>query len=284
MQINPFFDSRTWTLTYLVWDEESRDAILIDPVLDYDPLRVRVYEESLGKILEAVDIHELKLRWTLETHVHADHFSAAARLRELRGVPVAISSRITEVQSCFRPLFGLPEDFPVDGRQFDRLFEDDSELEAGTLRVRALQTPGHTPACMAYQIGDALFTGDALFIPDFGTGRCDFPGGSAEALYHSIQRLYRLPDTTRVFPGHDYQPGGRPLRWESSIAENKASNVHLRADTSREQYVAFRTGRDATLTPPALIFPALQVNIRAGALPEPDADGRRQLRMPLGVF
>jgi glyoxylase-like metal-dependent hydrolase (beta-lactamase superfamily II) len=278
MQVKHFFDSRTSTLSYLVWDEATQDAILVDPVLDYDPLRVKVYEESLQKVLSEVDGLGLKLRHTLETHVHADHFSAASRLRELRGVPVAIGSRILEVQQTFSQIFGVS--VGANGSDFDRLVGDGEEVEAGSLRVRAWHSPGHTPACVAWQVGDALFTGDTLFMPDFGTGRCDFPGASASALYDSVQRLYRLPPETRLYPGHDYQPGGRPLRWESSIGESLASNIHLRADTSREQYVAFRTGRDATLAPPALLFPALQVNIRAGALP---TEGR-YLRLPFGVY
>lgn len=284
MKVQHFFDPRTWTLTYLVWDESSRDALVIDPVLDFDPLRVKVQEESLQWLLQAVDQLQLTLRWTLETHVHADHFSAAARLRELRGVPVAIGSRISEVQQTFKAIFGLPDEFPTDGRQFDKLVEDGEEVVAGSFRARALHSPGHTPACVAWQIGDLLFTGDALFMPDFGTGRCDFPGASARQLYTSVQRLYALPPETRVFTGHDYQPGGRPLRWESSIAENRSSNIHIKAETTEEQYVSFRTGRDATLAPPALLFPALQVNIRAGELPPADPSGRRSLRLPIGVF
>lgn len=282
MQIETFFDNRTWTLTYLVWDEATRDAVLIDPVLDYDPLRVKVYSESIERYAARIRDLGLKLGWVLETHAHADHISAASELRQRFGAKIAIGKAITEVQALFSGVLGR-EDVAVDGSQFDRLMEDGEELHAGSLHFRAIATPGHTPACVTWQIGDAIFTGDAIFMPDFGTGRCDFPRGSAEALYGSIQKLYALPDSTRVFVGHDYQPGGRPLRWNSTIGEQKTSNIQLKAQTSREEYVGFRKARDAQLAPPNLIFQSIQCNIDAGRLP-PEVNGRRYLVLPIGVF
>lgn len=283
VNIEAFFDPRTWTLTYLVWDPHTKDAVVVDPVLDYDPVRVRVHDESVAKLLARVAELGLALRWVLETHAHADHLSGADLIRRRTGAKIAIGARITDVQEVFAGVFQLGPDFPRDGRQFDRLVSDGDVVEAGSLRIRALETPGHTPACVTWTVGDAIFTGDALFQPDQGTGRCDFPNGSAEHLYTSIRKLYELPDATRVFVGHDYQPNGRPLRYETTIGEEKAANVQLRADTPREQFVAWRTARDKTLNLPNLLFQSLQVNIRAGALPA-ETGGRRFLRLPMNVF
>lgn len=284
MRVEALFDPRTWTLTYLVWDEATRDAVVIDPVLDYDPLRVRVYDESLGKLEAVAGAHGLNLLWSLETHAHADHISAGARLRRRHGLKLAIGAPVTRIQATFRRLVGLPDDFPVDGSQFDRLLDDGDVLEAGSLRVEALATPGHTPACFTYRVGDALFTGDALFMPDSGTGRCDFPNGSAADLYESLQRLYRLPDETRVFVGHDYQPGGRALAYETTVGASRRENIQVKAATSKEDYVRLRTARDAQLNPPNLIFQSIQCNLAGGDLPPPDAEGRRFLKLPVGLF
>ncbi len=283
-EVQHFFDPATWTLTYVVWDPQTRDAVVIDPVLDFDPLAVSTRETSAEAVVEFVRSRELKPRWVLETHAHADHLSGGQVLARELGIGGAVGSRITQVQEVFRDLFDLGPDFPVDGRQFDRLLDDGEVLEAGSLEVEAIATPGHTPACLTYRIGDALFTGDALFMPDYGTGRCDFPRGSATDLYRSVQRLYTFPDATRVFVGHDYQPGGRDLAFETSIGASRRENIQLRADTSEEEFVRFRTERDAGLAPPKLIFQSIQVNIRAGELPEPRANGRRYLEMPMGVF
>ncbi len=281
--IEPFFDPRTWTLTYLVWDPATLDAVVVDPVLDYDPIRLRIHDESVQKLLARVAELKLALRWVLETHAHADHLSGADLLRRRTGAKIAIGARITDVQQVFAGVFQLGDEFPRDGRQFDRLVTEADVLEAGSLRVGVLETPGHTPACVTWRIGDAVFTGDALFMPDQGTGRCDFPNGSPEQLYTSIRKLYALPDATRVFVGHDYQPNGRALRWETTVGEEKASNIQLRGDTARDQFVAWRTARDKTLNLPNLIFQSLQVNIRAGALP-PATDGRRFLKLPINLF
>lgn len=283
MKIEAFFDPHTWTLTYIVWDEHTRDALIIDPVLDYDPLAVRVYEESIGKLLSFVRSHELTVRLVLDTHAHADHLSGFQRLKAETGAPIGIGAGITEVQAVFAELFGL-ERFRTDGSQWDLLVHDGRVIHAGSLTVLPIHTPGHTPACTSYLVGDALFTGDTLFLPDSGTGRCDFPGGSAATLYDSVQKLYALPEATRVFVGHDYQPGGREVRWETTIGESRCSNTQLRADTEREAFVAFREARDRTLRPPALIFQSLQVNVNAGALPEPESNGLRYLKLPMNVL
>lgn len=285
MDIQSFFDERTSTLTYVVSDPESRDALVIDPVMDYDPASGGTGRSSVEKVVRFLNEHHLKLRAVLETHAHADHLSGSRLLKEVCPDHIlAIGSRITEVQRTFRPLFGLPDSFAVDGSQFDQLLTDGAVLSAGTLRVETLFTPGHTPACVAYKIGDALFTGDSLFMPDSGTGRCDFPGGSAAALYHSItERLYTQPDETRIFVGHDYQPGGRELRYQTTVGEEKRTNVALKAETSEAEFVAFREKRDATLQAPRLLFQSVQVNIDGGRLPAP-VNGVRLLRMPLDQF
>lgn len=282
MQIRPLFDPRTWTLTYVVWDDASRQAVVIDPVLDFDPSSGRIWEASVDAVAAVLAAESLTLRWILETHAHADHLSGAMVLQHRFGGQIAIGQRIREVQDVFGAMFHM--DVPPDGTAFDRLLGDGDVLEAGGLTIHALATPGHTPACTSFQIGDAVFTGDALFMPDQGTGRCDFPGGSADTLYTSIhERLYALPPSTRVFVGHDYQPNGRPLAWESTIADQRAANIQLSADTSREAFVGWRQARDRTLNVPRLLLPSLQVNILAGRLPAPEANGTRYLKLPLKV-
>ncbi len=286
MQIKPFFDARTYTLTYVVWDdtapEGEREALVIDSVLDYDPIAVRVHDESLRELIAFIEAEGLQLRWVLETHAHADHLSGSQELRERFGAHIGIGAAITEVQGVFKDLFNLPATFKTDGSQFDRLFADGDTFNVGALQVRVIATPGHTPACVSFLIDDALFTGDALFMPDFGTGRCDFPAGSAATLYHSVHdKLYALPDETRVFVGHDYQPGGRELRWETTIGASKRGNTQLRADSSEEDFVRFRTARDATLNAPVLLYQSVQVNVAAGQLPDPEGNGVRYLKLPL---
>lgn len=283
MQIQTFFDARTWTLTHVVWDPSTLDAVIIDPVLDYEPASGRIWRESVDQVISFVEANNLKPRAVFETHAHADHLTAAQVLRERFGVPVVIGRDITAVQTVFAPVFDL-EGFPTDGSQFDHLLGDGDTYAAGSVSVRAMHTPGHTPACMSFAIEDAVFTGDALFMPDYGVGRCDFPAGDAGRLYDSVHgKLYALPDTTRVFVGHDYQPGGRAVAWETTIGRSKAENIHIRATTGRDEFVAFRTARDATLSPPRLLLPSIQVNIAAGHLPEPHANGRRYLVTPVKV-
>jgi glyoxylase-like metal-dependent hydrolase (beta-lactamase superfamily II) len=283
LTIEPFYDVPTSTLTYVVFDRASRDAVVIDPVLDYDPARAEISTEAIDRVCAFVTAERLSLHLVIETHAHADHLSASQVVRRRFGAPVAIGERIREVQSSFGPIFDLPDSFALDGSQFDRLLRDGEIVAAGALDVHVIATPGHTPACVSLLIGDALFTGDALLLEDAGTGRCDFPRGSAAALYDSVQRLYALPDETRVFVGHDYQPGGRPLRWQTTIAASKARNPQLSAETSREAFVALRQARDRTLAAPRLLLPSLQVNLAAGRLPAPHRNGVRYLAIPLRV-
>jgi glyoxylase-like metal-dependent hydrolase (beta-lactamase superfamily II) len=285
-RIETFYDERTSTLTYVVYDPDTRDAVVIDPVLDYEPAASKVWTESVDRVLAFLKREALTLQYILETHAHADHLSGSQPLKQAHpGATLAIGRGITEVQRIFKDVFDLPPDFPVDGRQFDRLLEDGEVVRAGSLELEVLYTPGHTPACASYLCGDAVFTGDALFMPDMGTGRCDFPGGSAEDLYDSVVgRLYALPDETRAYVGHDYQPGGRELRFVATIGEHKASNVQIPAGRPKEDFVAFRRQRDAGLAAPKLLFQSVQVNVDAGALPKPADNRVRYLKIPINVF
>ncbi|MCA9695085.1 MAG: MBL fold metallo-hydrolase [Myxococcales bacterium] len=284
MEVKAFFDPDTYTLSYVVFDPRTRDAVVIDPVLDLDTLTWRTKSASVTKVESFVREHRLTVRWILDTHAHADHLTGMELLRAAFQAPSAIGADITRVQAHFAALFNL-KDFAADGSQWTKLLEDGESIAAGSLTVTAIATPGHTPACLTYQVGDALFTGDALFMPDYGTGRVDFPMGSAEALYDSVHgRLYSLPDATRVFVGHDYQPGGREVAWETTIGESRERNVQLRASTTREAFIRFRTERDATLSPPRLILPSLQVNIAAGRLPLAEDNGISYLKMPLNTL
>jgi glyoxylase-like metal-dependent hydrolase (beta-lactamase superfamily II) len=284
MNVHSFFDPATYTLTYVVFDAATRDAVVIDPVLDYDPSASRTSTRSVEAVAAFLRAQQLRVHWVLETHAHADHLSASQWLRRRFDAKIAIGARITEVQATFKDVFDLPASFRTDGGQFDRLLGDGEVVKAGSLDVEVIATPGHTPACVSYKIGDAVFTGDALFIEDYGTGRCDFPRGSAEDLYRSVHdRLYALPDATRVFVGHDYQPGGRALRSETTIGASKAGNVQLRATTTRDAFVTLRKERDATLAAPRLLLPSVQVNIDAGRLPPARANGRRYLSVPVNL-
>jgi glyoxylase-like metal-dependent hydrolase (beta-lactamase superfamily II) len=282
MVIQHFYDPATYTLTYVVFDAATRDAVVIDPVLDFDPASGRTSTVSIEQVEAFVRREGLRVHAVFETHAHADHLSGSQYLRTRFGARVAIGRRITEVQQTFRPLFGNP--IAVDGSQFDVLLDDYARVQAGTLCVEVLPTPGHTPACVSLKVEDAVFTGDALFIEDYGTGRCDFPRGDAEALYHSVHDvLYTLPDATRVFVGHDYQPNGRALRFETTIGAEKRANVQLSIETTREAFVSFRRTRDAGLAAPRLLFPSVQGNIDAGRLPAPGPDGLRRLQIPLNL-
>ncbi len=286
MQTKAFYDNRTYTLTYAVYDPETRDAIVIDPVLDYEPASSHIWTESVEVVLDFLKEKDLNLRMILETHAHADHLSGSQILKKrYPNAQIAISERITTVQRTFKQIFDLPDDFPTDGRQFDRLLKDREVVEAGSLRFEVIFTPGHTPACASYKFDDAIFTGDALFMPDMGTGRCDFPAGSAQDLYHSVhERLYSFPDHTRVFVGHDYQPGGRPLAYESTIGEEKAYNIQLPYHRDEATFVEFRTKRDKSLAAPKLLFQSVQVNVDAGKLPQPHENNIRYLKIPVNVF
>jgi len=284
--IEPFYDERTATMTYIVSDPATRDAIVIDPVLDYDPAGSRTFTESVDRVVESLRRNDLRLHAILETHAHADHLSGSQLIKQaFPQARLAIGERITEVQKVFKHLFDLPADFPTDGRQFDQLLKEGETYRFGTIEVGVIDTPGHTPACATYRIGDALFTGDALFMPDSGTGRCDFPGGSARDLYRSVRKLYELPDELRVFTGHDYKAGGkRAVAWEASLGEHKRENILLKAATTEEEFVRVREGRDAKLDAPKLLFQSVQVNVDAGRLPEPSGNEIRYLRIPINVF
>lgn len=284
MKIETFHDPATFTLTYVAYDPNSRDAVVIDPVLDYDPLSSSTSTASLERLDAFLRKEALRVHYVLETHAHADHLSGSQWLKRRYHAKVGVGARITEVQSTFKDVFDLDPAFAVDGSQFDRLFQDGEKVRAGTLEIDVIATPGHTPACVSYEIGDAVFTGDALFIEDYGTGRCDFPKGSADALYTSVhERLYALPDSTRVFVGHDYQPNGRELRAETTIGKSKEGNVQLRAATTRGEFVEMRRARDATLSAPRLLYPSVQVNVNAGRLPRSHENGRRYLVIPLDL-
>ncbi|KPF82154.1 MBL fold metallo-hydrolase [Brevundimonas sp. AAP58] len=282
--VQGFFDPATHTVTYLVSDPATRQAAIIDPVLDYDPAAARTSTRSIDAVMAALKDQGLTLAMVLETHAHADHLTAAHHLRETQRTPIGIGQKIVRVQSTFAPMFHA-DDVSQDGAAFDRLYADGDTFGLGELTVEVMHTPGHTPACVSYRIGDAVFVGDTLFMPDYGTARTDFPGGDARTLYRSIQRLLGLPEETRMFVGHDYLPKGRiEFRFETTVGEQKASNVHVGGGVSEDAFVAMREARDATLGAPQLILPSLQVNIRAGALPPPDASGRHSLVLPLNVL
>lgn len=283
--VSPFLHSGSNTWSYVVAEGDGGAAAIIDPVLDFDAASARTGTASAQALLDHVRARGLRVEWILETHAHADHLSAGDWLRrQLPGAKLAIGEGIRTVQATFRPLFGLGADFRVDGSQFDHLFRDGDRFAIGALQARVIGVPGHTSDSCAYLVGDALFPGDSLFMPDGGTARCDFPGGDAATLYRSVQRMYALPDDTRVFVCHDYGPGGRALACETTIGAQKRGNIHLRAGTTEAEFVGLREARDATLAVPALLLPALQVNIRAGALPEPEANGIRYLRLPVDIL
>ncbi|MBA3050446.1 MAG: MBL fold metallo-hydrolase [Alphaproteobacteria bacterium] len=282
--VEGFFDPATHTITYLVADPASGAALIIDPVLDFEAAAGRVATTSLEAVLARIAERGLTLERVLETHAHADHLTGADEIRRRTGAPIGIGSRITEVQKVFGVLFEA-HDVTADGVVFDSLYADGARFALGSIPVEVLHTPGHTPACVSYLIGDAVFTGDTLFMPDYGTARCDFPGGDARTLYRSIQRLFALPPETRLFVGHDYLPEGRTdFRWETTVAAEKAGNIHIGAGRTEDEFVALREARDATLKVPALILPSLQINIRAGALPPAEASGKRFLKLPLNAI
>ncbi|WPP46687.1 MBL fold metallo-hydrolase [Pseudomonas sp. AN-1] len=285
-RIEAFFDPATFTYSYVVSDPESRQCALIDPVLDYDPAAGRTSHHSADRLIAYVREHGLSVQWILETHVHADHMSAGHYLKEQLGGQLGIGDRIPVIQQTFGKLFNAEAEFATDGRQFDHLFADGEEFQVGNVQARAIHTPGHTPACMTYLIGDAAFVGDTLFMPDYGTARCDFPGGDARALYHSIHaKLFALPDATRVFMCHDYKaPGREEYLYETTIGAERAHNVHIHQGIGEEQFVAMRQARDATLGMPTLILPSVQINMRAGELPPAEANGSRYLKIPLDVL
>lgn len=282
--IKAFLHEPSSTYSYVVSDPESRRAAIIDPALDFDSNSGRSGTDSADHLIQYVRDHDLTVDWILETHAHADHISAAPHVRQQLGGRVAIGQGICEVQQRFKRLFNLEPEFPVDGSQFDHLFADNDTFRIGVLQARVIATPGHTSDSLSYLIGDAVFVGDSLFMPDGGTARCDFPGGDAHTLYRSTQRLFELPDATRVFVCHDYQPNGREPRCQSSIGEQRRDNIHVGAGTSEQAFVAMREQRDQTLPMPTLILPAIQVNIRAGHWPPAESNGTHYLKLPVDRF
>lgn len=282
--VKAFFDPATWTVSYVVYDRAQGHCAIVDSVLDYDPKSGRISTSSADQLVAFVRDQGLTVQWILETHAHADHLSAAHYLRKKLGGKIAIGAAITDVQQVFKRIFHLDPEFHPDGSQFDHLFQPDEDFTIGSLSARALSVPGHTPACMAYRVQEAVFVGDTLFMPDVGTARCDFPGGDARQLYRSVQRLLSLPGDTRLYMCHDYPPDAREPAWVSTVAEQRASNIHIREGVSEEGFVAMRTKRDAGLAMPNLILPSVQINIRAGGMPPPEANGTAYLKIPLNAL
>jgi glyoxylase-like metal-dependent hydrolase (beta-lactamase superfamily II) len=283
-QVHGIFDPATWTVTYVVYEKEGSPAAIIDSVLDYDPKSGRTKTDSADKVIAFVKEKRLSVEWILETHAHADHITAAPYLKQKLGGKTAIGDHITAVQKVFKGIFNLEPSFTTDGQQFDHLLQEDETFGIGNLTGRVMYVPGHTPACVAYQIGDAVFVGDTMFMPDVGTARCDFPGGDAKTLYRSVQKILSLPSQTRLFMCHDYPPTDRPIAFETTVAEQRAKNVHIHDGVSEEAFVAMRTKRDATLEMPVLILPSVQVNIRAGEMPPKDDNGVAYLKIPVNAL
>jgi len=281
--VRAFFDKRTSSVQYVVADPDSKKCAIIDPVLDFDEKSGATATRNADAILAHVREQDLRVDWILDTHPHADHFTAARYLREKTGAPTAIGEKVTDVQKLWRDFYNWP-DFPADGSQWDRLFAGGDTFMVGNIPASVLFSPGHTLASITYVIGDAAFVHDTIFMPDSGTARADFPGGSAGRLYQSIMEILSLPDQTRIFVGHDYQPGGREPRWESTVAEEKAGNIHMARCGTEEEFVKLREARDGTLAMPKLILHALQVNMNGGRLPEPEENGRRYLKIPLDLL
>ena len=283
--VTGFFDEVTNTVSYVVTDPDTRAAAIVDPVLDYDAASGRTSRSSADRIIDHVKAHELTVQWLLETHVHADHLSAAPYIQSKLGGKLAIGAGITIVQETFGKVFNAGTEFERDGSQFDRLFQDGETFTLGSIPAQVMHTPGHTPACLTYVIGDAAFVGDTLFMPDYGTARTDFPGGSARALYRSIRKIFALPGTTRLFLCHDYKAPGRDAYvWETTVAEERRNNVHVHDGVSEDDFVKMREARDKTLGMPKLIIPSIQVNMRAGRMPEPEEDGKVYLKVPIDLL
>ena len=282
--VEGIFDPSTWTVTYVVHSGLGSDCAIIDSVLDYDAKSGRTKTESADKVIAYVKKHKLQVQWILETHAHADHLTAAPYLKRLLGGKTGIGRPITQVQKVFKGIFNLDKSFCEDGSQFDALFENDETFLIGSLAVQVMAVPGHTPACMAYQVGDAVFVGDTLFMPDVGTARCDFPGGDAKTLYASIQRLLSLPESTRLFMCHDYPPAGRPVAFETTVAEQRRKNIHVHDGISEAQFIQMRQARDATLDMPTLLLPSIQVNIRGGEMPPAESNGTSYIKIPINAL
>jgi glyoxylase-like metal-dependent hydrolase (beta-lactamase superfamily II) len=282
--IEAFFDPVTATMSYVVYDQPGGRAAVVDAVLDFDPKSGRTGTASADRLVDFLAAHGLTLDWILETHAHADHLSAARYVKRRAGGRIAIGERIRQVQGAFKKIFNLEPAFRLDGSQFDHLFRDDETFRIGELEGRVLFVPGHTPADVAYQVGDAVFIGDTMFMPDVGTARCDFPGGNAHALYRSVRKLLALPAETRLFVCHDYPPDGRGPRWETTVREERLANIHVRDGVAEDAFVTMRTARDATLDMPVLLLPSVQVNVRAGEMPPAEANGVSYLKIPVDAI
>ena len=282
--VRGFFDPETWTVTYVVYEKPGSSCIVIDSVLSYDPKSGRTNTRLADEVIDFIEKNHLKTEWILETHAHADHVTAAPYLKSKLGGKIAIGDHISVVQGVFKGVFNLESGFKVDGSQFDHLLKDGEEISFGNLSFKALFVPGHTPACMAYQVGDAIFVGDTMFMPDVGTARCDFPGGDAHTLYQSMKRILSFPPNTRLFMCHDYPPNDRPVAFETTVAEQRKSNIHMHDGISEEQFIEMRTKRDATLAMPVLILPAIQINIRAGEMPPAESNGVTYLKIPVNAL
>ena len=282
--IKAFFDPETWTFTYVVSSGKGSPCVVIDSVLNYDPKSGRTSTRSADQVIDYIQAEQLILTWILETHAHADHLTAAPYLQDKLGGKLVIGNHITNVQKVFKGVFNLDDRFATDGSQFGHLLHDGEALDFGMLSLKAIFVPGHTPACMAYEIGDALFVGDTLFMPDVGTARCDFPGGDARTLYQSIQKILSYPKETKLYMCHDYPPSERPVEFCTTVGAEKATNIHVHDGITEEQFVQMRTARDTSLEMPNLILPSIQVNIRAGHFPEPEANGKAYLKIPLNVL
>ncbi len=282
--VHGIFDPATWTVTYVVHNGPGTPAAILDSVLDYDPKSGRTRTTSADRVIDYVKANSLQVDWILETHAHADHLSAAPYLKQQLGGKTGIGHQITTVQHVFKRIFNLEPEFRLDGSQFDALLQDEQEFRIGDLTAQVMAVPGHTPACVAYRVGDAVFVGDTLFMPDVGTARCDFPGGDAKTLYASTRKLLSLPPQTRLFMCHDYPPNNRPIAFETTVAEQRAQNIHVHDGISEAQFVEMRTQRDATLEMPVLILPAVQINIRAGEMPPQEANGTAYLKIPINAL
>ena len=284
VNVKAFFDPETGTFTYVVYAGKKSPCVVIDSVLNYDPKSGRTSTRSADEVISFIQVAQLQLTWILETHAHADHLTAAPYIQSKLGGEIVIGDQITNVQNVFKGVFNLDAQFAIDGSQFDYLLKDGESLSFGALSLKALYVPGHTPACMAYEIGDSLFVGDTLFMPDVGTARCDFPGGNANTLYQSIQKVLAYPDETKLYMCHDYPPTVRPVAYCTTVGEEKKSNIHVHDGVSEAEFVQMRNKRDATLDMPTLILPSIQVNIQAGHLPKPEENGKSYLKIPLNAL
>jgi glyoxylase-like metal-dependent hydrolase (beta-lactamase superfamily II) len=283
-QIKSFFDKATWTFTYVVSDPEARACIVIDPVLNYDPKSGRTLTQSADQVIEYITSNQLQLEWILETHAHADHLTAAKYLQNALGGKIAIGEKVQKIQEVFKGIFNLGDEFKADGSQFDHLIKDGETISFGNLNIESIPVPGHTPACLAYKVDDAIFVGDTLFPPDVGTARCDFPGGDASTLYKSIKKILSYPESTNLYMCHDYPPTDRQVIGRTTVGEQQGNNIHIRDGVTEDAFIQMRKARDATLEVPVLLLPSIQVNIRAGTMPPKEGNGTSYIKIPINLL